>query len=286
MSTLSGPRQRTIKRLYALSGNVCAFPKCNESLVTQDGILQGEICHIKARSEGGMRYDINQSDEERHGFNNLVLLCSRHHNVIDSVEASYTVERLLEIKREHEERDGKSVEASDEIVNALLLNMNIKNNISFGGNFNNGQLANVILNYNIPTAQTKNNRITARRILVYLRSVLKDLEERRGVDGVLMTQVRKMPNFDELYVDILEYLHTEQASLLIDVIEKIDSLNHLITEFGNYCEKKGINLGLPIMHAGFRSYQNGYNSLIDEILQMNLQELINQLEILSNTETE
>lgn len=101
-----------------------------------------------------------------------------------------------------------------------------------------------------------------------------------------MSQVRKMPTINELYEEIAEYLNIEQSAILIGFIENVDSLNLLISEIRKYYEDKGFKIGLPIMHAGFRSYQNGYNSLIDEILQMNLKGLIKQLRILSSVETE
>jgi hypothetical protein len=47
----------TLKKLFALSGNVCAFPGCTAPIVdTEHGIVTGEICHIKARSPEGPRY--------------------------------------------------------------------------------------------------------------------------------------------------------------------------------------------------------------------------------------
>ncbi|MDB5295166.1 MAG: endonuclease [Phycisphaerales bacterium] len=103
MGGLRQPSLPTVKRLYAVSGNQCAFPGCRLPLVDPtSGTVTGRICHIKARSPGGPRYDPAQSDGERHGFANLIILCPIHHDVIDADEASYTVERLTEIKAGHE----------------------------------------------------------------------------------------------------------------------------------------------------------------------------------------
>lgn len=66
----------TIKRLFALSGNRCAFPGCFNSLVDPPGKVTGRICHIRGRNTGGQRFDATQTDTERHGFDNLLLLCS------------------------------------------------------------------------------------------------------------------------------------------------------------------------------------------------------------------
>ena len=65
--------------------------------------MTGKVCHIKARAEGGPRYEPNQSDKERHVFENLVLMCARHSMVIDSEAERYSVEVLRKIKAEHEQ---------------------------------------------------------------------------------------------------------------------------------------------------------------------------------------
>jgi hypothetical protein len=83
MSNPTAPGAATVKRLFALSGNRCAFPKCTSLLVDGTKVV-GKICHIKAQSKGGPRYDPNQTQVERHGYDNLILMCGRHHDVIDA----------------------------------------------------------------------------------------------------------------------------------------------------------------------------------------------------------
>ena len=66
------PSIRAIQRLYAMSGNRCAFSGCT-ALIIEDspgmaGINMGEICHIRASKAGGERYDPDQTDVERHGY--------------------------------------------------------------------------------------------------------------------------------------------------------------------------------------------------------------------------
>ncbi len=95
-------KDNVLKRLFAHSGNQCACPDCTLPIFEDNGVLTGECCHIEAASEGGPRYNSNMSDEERNGYDNLVLLCSRHHTIIDACPEEYTVEKLLNIKREHE----------------------------------------------------------------------------------------------------------------------------------------------------------------------------------------
>ncbi|MDF0379024.1 HNH endonuclease signature motif containing protein [Methylophilus sp. YYY-1] len=101
---MSKPTIATVKRLFALSGNQCAFPECNSQLVESTDTITGEICHIKATSPGGARFDKTQSDIERHAASNLVLLCGRHHKIIDSEPEKYTVEFLVRLKRNHEQK--------------------------------------------------------------------------------------------------------------------------------------------------------------------------------------
>lgn len=104
----------TTKLLFAKSRNQCAFDGCNRPLVHDDGVVVGRICHIKASSKRGPRYDQNQSDEERHGYKNLVLLCPEHHDVIDrDVNGEWTVERLVAMKISHESSAVSDVNLND-----------------------------------------------------------------------------------------------------------------------------------------------------------------------------
>jgi len=95
------PSPATQKRLYAVSRNRCAFPGCPNPLYV-DGKLCSEVCHIKAARAGGPRWDGQQSEEERHGFENLVVMCSNHSDLIDRDVATYTVETLIGMKKNHE----------------------------------------------------------------------------------------------------------------------------------------------------------------------------------------
>jgi hypothetical protein len=70
--------------------------------VEDSGTVTGEICHIKSAKPGGPRYDDMQSENDRHSASNLVLLCARHHKIIDSEVAIYTVPVVVGMKRDHE----------------------------------------------------------------------------------------------------------------------------------------------------------------------------------------
>jgi hypothetical protein len=99
----TGPSLPTIKRLFAHSGNRCAFPQCMAALFEGTTVI-GKICHIKAANPRGPRYDPQQSATERHGYDNLLLLCGKHHTVIDDDVETYTVECLVKMKTDHESR--------------------------------------------------------------------------------------------------------------------------------------------------------------------------------------
>lgn len=118
---LASPTHRDVKRLFALSGNRCAFPKC-QTAIAEGTSLVGEICHIKADKPDGPRYDPAQTDGERQSFDNLILMCANHHKVVDDDEESYSVERLRKLKAEHESRatPASNFKEDDAIVSLLI----------------------------------------------------------------------------------------------------------------------------------------------------------------------
>lgn len=106
----------TLKKLFALTGNECAFPGCHLPIFdTEHKVLTGEVCHIKAKSPDGPRFDANQDDMERNAFDNLLVLCSSHHKIIDdeSTRDRFTVQLLTRIKADHERRKHNTVVKPD-----------------------------------------------------------------------------------------------------------------------------------------------------------------------------
>ena len=93
----------TLKKLFALSGNICAFPGCNEKIVDDNEVVMGVICHIEAAKKGGPRYSEKSDDEKRRSLDNLILLCPNHHRRID-IDPSYTGDSLKKMKLEHQNR--------------------------------------------------------------------------------------------------------------------------------------------------------------------------------------
>ncbi|CAC9611364.1 hypothetical protein [uncultured Gammaproteobacteria bacterium] len=93
---------KTLKRLFALSGNQCAFPNCNKEMTNKDNAQDSNICHIEAKNSKGKRYNSNMTDSQRDDYPNLIVLCVQHHDLIDNDADTYVVEVLKEMKQKHE----------------------------------------------------------------------------------------------------------------------------------------------------------------------------------------
>ena len=94
-----------LKILFASSQNRCAYPNCGKSLTgTVEGVdfFFGEICHIEGVNKKAARHNPNREREHLNDLDNLVLMCHDHHKVIDALPEKFTVERLRQIKKEHE----------------------------------------------------------------------------------------------------------------------------------------------------------------------------------------
>ena len=95
--------------LYALSGNQCAHPECNESLIedatSESGAhSKGVICHIFAVSKDGPRGRAGLTETQLNSLDNLILLCRNHHTVVDGQHESYPASLLKKWKDDHETR--------------------------------------------------------------------------------------------------------------------------------------------------------------------------------------
>jgi hypothetical protein len=128
----TAPSQPTIKRLFAHCGNRCAFPRCTAALV-EGATVVGEICHIKGAKPGAPRHDARQTVAARHGYDNLLLLCSKHHTIIDDDEEAYTVERLLKMKADYESRAAPVDDDFAERVVQLLITHPVSSTNQSGG---------------------------------------------------------------------------------------------------------------------------------------------------------
>ena len=98
-------KPRDFKILFALSGNQCAFPDCEQLMIAEDKkTIVGIICHIEAVSPNGARFNKSMTVDERRHRDNLILLCGKHHSIIDNRENinDYPVALLKKMKKKHE----------------------------------------------------------------------------------------------------------------------------------------------------------------------------------------
>ncbi len=96
---------RTRKIVWIQAGGRCSI--CRRQVLTSatdtdDPSIFGEEAHIVAHSSGGPRAgELDEAKIDSH--ENLILLCSEHHKQVDDQLNHYTVERLRQIKRAHNE---------------------------------------------------------------------------------------------------------------------------------------------------------------------------------------
>ena len=112
--------EKTIKLLWSNAAGRCSFINCNRKLTIEQAAqvkpyTLGEMAHIKGRKKGSNRYDINQTDEQRDGYENLILLCSYHHTLIDvpENESIYSVVELTKMKIAHENYVSKRLDVKE-----------------------------------------------------------------------------------------------------------------------------------------------------------------------------
>src|SRR6266550_2831292 len=114
------PKPSTIRIVSVKAAGRCSFSDCRQLLFETDGpeassvIVLGKVAHIVARSEDGPRGKLSPPGGAVNGHANLMLLCPTHHELVDRDEATYTVERLVGIKLDHERwvREQLSIEES------------------------------------------------------------------------------------------------------------------------------------------------------------------------------
>lgn len=93
-----------IKLLWGKGQGRCAV--CKENLIksSQAGkeFQVGEMAHIEGENPGSARYNPDMTDDQRAAYENLILLCPTHHAEIDKDQHQYPVEKLKQIKTDHE----------------------------------------------------------------------------------------------------------------------------------------------------------------------------------------
>ncbi|RZT46454.1 hypothetical protein EV283_3403 [Sphingomonas sp. BK036] len=120
------PPQKIAAALWALAGGRCEYRGCNENLVGdlisgKRDALFGYIAHIVGDSEDGPRGDKVLSPKLAKELSNLMLLCGRHHKLIDvEDEEGHPVELLHTMKDAHETRIATNTGISEEYASHVL----------------------------------------------------------------------------------------------------------------------------------------------------------------------
>lgn len=120
------PPQKIAAALWALAGGRCEYRGCNENLVGdlisgKRDALFGYIAHIVGDSEDGPRGDKVLSPKLAKELSNLMLLCGRHHKLIDvDDEKGHPVELLHAMKDAHETRIATNTGISEEYASHVL----------------------------------------------------------------------------------------------------------------------------------------------------------------------
>jgi hypothetical protein len=90
--------------LFAASAGYCQNPECSRELFIdypEKCIHIAEMAHVFAANDEGPRANAALSEEERGAFENLVLLCSLCHTIIDKAPKVYPGHVILAWKRTH-----------------------------------------------------------------------------------------------------------------------------------------------------------------------------------------
>lgn len=122
---------RTLFILWAQSAGRCEYEGCNEilyeDLLTKTKFNQAYVAHIVADEPNGPRGDVIRSPLLAKDLSNLMLLCDVHHRFIDKEDvAGHPEERLVRMKRRHEERIRLLTDIKDEKrSNVVLYGSNI-----------------------------------------------------------------------------------------------------------------------------------------------------------------
>lgn len=93
--------------------SICRQGLFMDEISTDDPSLVGDVAHMVADSPDGPRGASPLTAEQRDLYSNLLLLCKPHHKLVDDNPAEYPVERLQQIKSEHERWVKESLEGFD-----------------------------------------------------------------------------------------------------------------------------------------------------------------------------
>lgn len=101
----ASPNAHTKRRLFAASAGYCQNPNCLTELFVdtdKNSFHIAEMAHIFAAQDDGPRPKPKLSKEERGAFENLIMLCSNCHTMVDKAPDTFPDQLILQWKREHQ----------------------------------------------------------------------------------------------------------------------------------------------------------------------------------------
>jgi len=106
--------QKTIKILFAKSGDRCAYPDCTNSVVVDgtdqsEAMISAQISHIYAASDNGPRGKPGLTQKQKNAPENLLLFCPTHHGIVDGQHETYPAGMLQAWKAQHEEKHKRKI---------------------------------------------------------------------------------------------------------------------------------------------------------------------------------
>ncbi len=143
-------------RLWGKAAGRCQYDGCNKPLwldsLTKAEFNTAYIAHIVADQPDGPRGHPVLSPKLKNDIENLMLMCDEHHRLIDREDVEgHPVERLLEMKKKHEDRVDIAASISEDKQSHVLL---------YGANIGEH---NVQINWNIAAQAMVPNFLPAER---------------------------------------------------------------------------------------------------------------------------
>jgi len=118
-------KERDVHKLIAESGGICNFPECGEKLIYKykdDTFVKlVEFAHIIGESPEGPRGHPTYSELMERDPENIILLCVKHHKVVDHNETEYPVVKLKQMKKKHIQWVSERLESLKEATWTLVI---------------------------------------------------------------------------------------------------------------------------------------------------------------------
>ncbi|MER8639190.1 HNH endonuclease signature motif containing protein [Mesorhizobium sp. M1365] len=184
---------KTLKVLFALSGNKCARPGCNNPIIKAATgqsmeLVVGQIAHIIALSDEGPRGKVGLTDMELNEPSNLILLCPTDHVIVDGQHETFPASRLRDWKLAHERKYGEQLSSSISDIGYAELEVAARSLLS-SGYHSSGTLVTIP-----PQAKIEKNHLGPTSVMLLTMGSAKS----REVSELLVNAAQLNPDFPQL----------------------------------------------------------------------------------------